>query len=197
MYQLIDRFCRWLDGLMAAGLAVMVLLVFGNVVLRYVFNSGITVSEELSRWAFVWITFLGALVALKDKGHLGTDIVVALLPRLGQQACLIVSRALMLVLCGGILQGSWQQLRINWDVQAPVTGLSMGWFYAPGVVFAVCGAVLLALELVRILRGVLADSPAETVAAAASALDTTVHTAETPEANRIVPTCRRAKGARQ
>ena len=54
----------------------MVVLVFGNVVLRYGFNSGITVSEELSRWLFVWLTFLGAIVALREHGHLGTDMLV-------------------------------------------------------------------------------------------------------------------------
>lgn len=37
----------------------MVVLVFTNVVLRYALNSGIAVSEELSRWLFVWLTFLG------------------------------------------------------------------------------------------------------------------------------------------
>ena len=50
----------------------MVVMVFGNVVLRYGFNSGITVSEELSRWLFVWMTFLGAIVALRNArppGH--------------------------------------------------------------------------------------------------------------------------------
>ena len=47
------RYCRLLDGVIAACLAAMVVLVFGNVVLRYGFNSGIAVSEELSRWLFV------------------------------------------------------------------------------------------------------------------------------------------------
>ena len=37
----------------------MVVLVFGNVVLRYAFNSGLTMSEEVSRWLFVWLTFMG------------------------------------------------------------------------------------------------------------------------------------------
>ncbi|MEO5883317.1 MAG: TRAP transporter small permease subunit, partial [Caldimonas sp.] len=45
-------------------LATMVVLVFGNVVLRYGFNSGITASEELSRFLFVWLTFMGAVVGL-------------------------------------------------------------------------------------------------------------------------------------
>jgi TRAP-type C4-dicarboxylate transport system permease small subunit len=52
-------------------LAVMVVLVFDNVVLRYGFNLGITVSEEISRWLFVWLTFLGAIVAMREHGHLG------------------------------------------------------------------------------------------------------------------------------
>ena len=56
MFDLVDRVLRgytherwtcW--GLF---LAVMVVLVFGNVVLRYAFNSGLTMSEEVSRWLF-------------------------------------------------------------------------------------------------------------------------------------------------
>ena len=60
-----DRYCRLLDRTIALLPGLMVVLVFGNVVLRYLANSGITVSEELSRWLFVWMTFLGAIVALK------------------------------------------------------------------------------------------------------------------------------------
>ena len=71
-----NRACRALEAVIAAMLAVMVVLVFGNVVLRYGFNSGITVSEEVSRWLFIWMTFLGAIVALREHGHLGVDMVV-------------------------------------------------------------------------------------------------------------------------
>ncbi|NDY93052.1 TRAP transporter small permease, partial [Ideonella livida] len=60
MDKLLKRYCQALEWALVGLLAVMVVLVFGNVVLRYAFNSGITVSEELSRWAFVWLTFLGA-----------------------------------------------------------------------------------------------------------------------------------------
>ena len=77
MSRLIDGYCRALEYTIAALLAVMVVLVFGNVVLRYGLNSGITVSEEVSRWAFVWLTFLGALVALKEHAHLGSDMPVS------------------------------------------------------------------------------------------------------------------------
>ena len=61
MSRIINGYCRFLEWTIALGLAIMVVLVFGNVVLRYAFNSGITVSEEVSRWLFVWVTFLGAI----------------------------------------------------------------------------------------------------------------------------------------
>jgi len=63
----VDLTCRALSVLMVVFLGMMVVMVFGNVVLRYGFNSGITVSEELSRWLFVWMTFLGSLVAARTS----------------------------------------------------------------------------------------------------------------------------------
>jgi TRAP-type transport system small permease protein len=80
MGRIIDLYCRILKCTIAVCLAVMVVLVFGNVVLRYAFNSGITVSEELSRWLMVWLTFLGAIVALREHAHLGVDTLVRALP---------------------------------------------------------------------------------------------------------------------
>ena len=78
--RLIAGYCTVLTYLLAIALALMVVLVFGNVVLRYAFNSGLTMSEEVSRWLFVWLTFMGAVVALREHGHLGTDALVSRLP---------------------------------------------------------------------------------------------------------------------
>ena len=43
----------------------MTLLIFWQVVCRYVMNNSLTWSEELGRYFFVWITFIGLPVALK------------------------------------------------------------------------------------------------------------------------------------
>ena len=149
----IDRCCRWINVLIALALAVMVLMVFGNVVLRYAFNSGIAVSEEVSRWLFVWITFLGAVVAIREHGHLGTDMLLVKLPPLAQRVCLVVAHGLMLFCTWLLFSGGLAQTRINMDVEAPVTGASVGIFYASGVVFAVASGLLLLLNLWRLLSG--------------------------------------------
>ena len=155
MFALIDRvlrhYARVLDVLGGLCLAVMVVLVFGNVVLRYAFNSGITVSEELSRWLFVWLTFMGAVVALRDNGHLGTDALVSRLPAAGKRACLVVAQLAMLYVSWLLLSGSWAQMLINWETEAPVTGASVGIFYASGVLVGGSGMAILLHGLLRTL----------------------------------------------
>jgi TRAP-type C4-dicarboxylate transport system permease small subunit len=154
----INGYCRLLGALMVLSLAAMVLMVFGNVVMRYGFNSGITLSEELSRWLFVWMTFMGAVVALNERAHLGTDSLISRLPVAGQKACLGLSLLLMLFICWLIFQGSLEQTKINWASTSAVMETSMGYFYASGVVFAVLGAPVLLLNLWRLLSGQMAES---------------------------------------
>ena len=158
MNRLIDGYCRALEIVIALLLALMVVLVFGNVVLRYGFNSGITVSEEVSRWLFVWVTFLGAIVALKEHGHLGSDMLVSRLPTAGKKICLVAGQFLMLYVTWLIFKGSLDQGRINWDVAAPVTGAPLAIVNAAGVVFAISAAVLLLREMWRALSGQLRDA---------------------------------------
>jgi TRAP-type C4-dicarboxylate transport system permease small subunit len=158
MNRWIDRACRGLEGVIAAMLAAMVVLVFGNVVLRYLFNSGITVSEEVSRWLFIWMTFLGAIVALREHGHLGVDMVVQRLPAWAKKICLGLGHLLMLYILWLLLQGSIAQARINWDVTAPTTGASMAIVYLSCVVFAVCAGFLMLLDLLRLFTGKMSEA---------------------------------------
>jgi TRAP-type transport system small permease protein len=153
MTHLVEAYFKLLKILIALFLAIMVVLVFGNVVLRYAFNSGITVSEEVSRWLFVWLTFLGAIVAMREHGHLGVDTLVKRLPAWGKRACLVASQVLMLYATWLLLQGSWQQTLINWDVVAPASGLSTGLFYGVGVVFGVSAGLILLADLYRVVTG--------------------------------------------
>lgn len=153
----LDRYCKLLEWLMALALAVMVLLVFGNVVLRYGFNSGISISEEVSRWLFVWLTFLGATVAVKEHAHLGTDFLLVKLPPIVQRICLVVSYLLMLYCTWLLFSGSLTQAQINWDVEAPVSGASVAIFYASGVFFAASSGLMLLRQLWQVLSGQVRD----------------------------------------
>jgi TRAP-type C4-dicarboxylate transport system permease small subunit len=156
--RIVEAYFHLLKFLIAAFLAVMVVLVFGNVFLRYAFNTGITSSEELSRLLFVWLTFLGAIVALREHGHLGVDVLVKRLPTGGKKLCLVLGHLLMLYATWLFLTGSWQQTLINLEVASPATGFSMGLLYAPGVVFSISAGLILLHDLYRMLTGRLGEA---------------------------------------
>jgi TRAP-type C4-dicarboxylate transport system permease small subunit len=153
-----DRLFKALDALLAALLVAMVAMVFGNVVLRYAFNSGIVVSEELSRFCFVWLTFLGAIAAMRDNAHLGMDTVVARLPRRGKLACLAASQLLIVGCCAMLAWGTWRQHEVNATNMAPVTGLSMIWVFGIGYVVALAIGLQALIRLARIACGRIADA---------------------------------------
>lgn len=163
MSKIADAYFGLIKILIAVCLVVMVVLVFGNVVLRYGFNSGITESEELSRLLFVWMTFLGAILALRDHGHLGMDMLVNRLPKAGKMACFFGSHLIMLYVTWLLLEGSWEQTIINIDVAAPSTGLSMGLFYGVGIVFGVSVITILLVNLARAVTGRMSDRDLVTV----------------------------------
>jgi TRAP-type C4-dicarboxylate transport system permease small subunit len=153
----IDAYCWLLNWVIAISLAVMVVLVFGNVVMRYGFNSGITLSEELSRWLFIWMTFMGAVIALKEHGHLGTDMLIGKLGPVGKKLCLGLSHLLMLFVCWLLFKGAYDQAVINLETTSAVMEVSMAWVYAPGVLFAVLGGLIILTEFFRLLTGQIRD----------------------------------------
>ncbi len=158
MQRIVDGYFTCLKVAIVACLALMVILVFGNVVLRYAFNLGITMSEELSRFLFVWLTFLGAIVAFREHGHLGVDMVVSRLSPAGKRACLIVSQALMLFVTWLFLKGSWEQTLINLDVRSPSAGISMGLFYGVGLIFSISVGVMLLYDFYRVVTGRMSEA---------------------------------------
>lgn len=153
MQRALDLYCSLIKVLAVACLAGMVILVFGNVVLRYGFNSGIVVSEEVSRWLLVWLTFLGAIVALREHRHLGIDTFVRRLSPQGKRVVFVINYALMLYADWLLLLGSWRQMILTASDRSPAASLPVGIFYASGVVFGVSAAVILLYDAGRVLFG--------------------------------------------
>uniref|UniRef100_C5CZC5 TRAP transporter small permease protein n=1 Tax=Variovorax paradoxus (strain S110) TaxID=543728 RepID=C5CZC5_VARPS len=153
-----DALTRCLEIVMVLCMVVMLAMVFGNVLLRLFFNSGIDLSEEIPRYAFVWMTFLGAIVGMRRRAHLGVDMLVQALPALGRRICWGISQAVMLVCCGYIVYGTWLQHDIIAGTSSPVAQISTLWVF--GVSYLTGGAIgLICLSnLVRLLAGKVEES---------------------------------------
>lgn len=150
----IQKMVEWVIGLL---LAAMVVMVFGNAAGRYLFNSGLAASEELSRLAFVWLVFLGAVVGVRERAHVGVDMLLLRMPRRGKLVCLVVCNLLILYALWLLAQGSWLQTIVGLNSHLPVTGVPLAAFALAGLVAAVLMGLLYAGDLLRALTGRLDD----------------------------------------
>lgn len=153
MRQIVALYFASLRVAIALLLAAMVILVFANVILRYALNSGLTISEEMSRLAFVWLIFLGAAVALREHSHIGIDTMIRALPPRIAKACVLFGYLLMSLACALLLQGAWTQSVLTWGAVTPAAGISMAWFMIPAVVFSFTALLHLGGETIAIVSG--------------------------------------------
>lgn len=158
MQRLIHYFFKVLELLVVLCLFAMVVMVFGNVVMRYAFNSGIQISEEMSRYAFIWLTYLGAMIAMREGGHLGVDTLIRKLPLLGKKICFFLSQSLMLFCNSLFLWGTYKMHDLQVTNISPVAGVSMIWIYGIGYVVAIVMGTFNIVKLVRLFSGTLVES---------------------------------------
>lgn len=161
MQKTIDSTIHWfykgLELLIVLCLLAMVVMVFGNVVLRYAFNTGITISDEMSRYCFIWLTYIGAMVAMREKGHLGVDTLVKHLGLKGKKVCLFLSEAIMLGVNILFFIGTFKMHDLQVTNISPVVGMSMIWVYGIGYIVAVVMAIMNVNVIYRLLTGQLTE----------------------------------------
>jgi len=159
--QAIDTSIYWfyklLELLVVVCMVAMVVMVFGNVVLRYAFNSGISVSDEMSRYCFIWLTYIGAMLAMHEGGHLGVDTLIKHLPILGKKLCLFLSEALMLFCNVLFFMGTFEMHELQVSNVSPVVGISMIWVYGIGYIVSVVMAIINLNVLFRLVTGRLTE----------------------------------------
>lgn len=141
-------FVRLNQWLIVVLMAVMAALVFANVVSRYVFNVSIIWVEELTQYQMIWITYLGAGLALREGRHVAVDILQDWLPAaLRRLARALIWLAMALFLAALVYFGV-QIAAFTWDQETPVMNIPTG---IPYLAIPIGAAVFL-LHLVLFAR---------------------------------------------
>lgn len=98
---LADRLLSWAEVTFVGGaLAFSSLLLFINVVLRYLFLAPISWAEELTLYLMAWIVFVGSSVAIRTRGHIAIDLLPLALSPLARRRLALAITFLMLVFLG-------------------------------------------------------------------------------------------------
>ena len=131
-------------AVLIAIVAVMTGVVFLQVLYRYVFSQPLQWSEELARYLFVWLSIIGAALALQKKGHFGLDLFYKMLSTRLQRfikfaVVLLMGIVIFVILFHGIILVQKTALQ-----ESPAMGISMAWAYASLPV----GGALMAIHLI-------------------------------------------------
>ena len=109
-------------------LAAMAVMVFANVALRFATDYSILWVEEASRFTMVWLTFIGAGLALRHGGHIGIDTLQQTAPRLAP-AIRGVIVALMACFFAAMVVIGLRYASLTWAQTTPVLEVPVGAVY--------------------------------------------------------------------
>lgn len=144
------RFFRWLDSVlrlvMVVILAALIITVASNVVGRFVFNESIAASDELSRFLFIWVIFLGAALAHLHREHIAVDLLVRKLPEPLQRAVTVLQELLIGAVLIALLISAQNVMELTYGV-SPLLRVPLNWVNAS---VPVCAAVMLIVTVYRI-----------------------------------------------
>ncbi|MAU46413.1 MAG: C4-dicarboxylate ABC transporter substrate-binding protein [Yangia sp.] len=157
---------RLLEAMVALLLFALVAMVFTNVMMRFFFNSGIVVTEELSRIALSILILTGAVLALIQQRHIAMTLVVDRLPEPAKKAVVALTGAVMLYGNFLLAQGAWMQAKLNFSSNYQISGLPSATIYVAATLAGTALALVVAGRMVLILSG---RMPADKFFQAASA----------------------------
>lgn len=152
-------FFKLIDVALVLLLAAMTAMVFMNVVLRYGFGSGLDISEEMSRFCFVWLIFLGAMSASRMNMHMGFDLVVISVGPMARRVLLTIANGLVLGVCALIFSGTIMQWHVNATNSAPVSGMPMIWLFGIALPMSIVIGLISGLRMLGYASGRLTDLP--------------------------------------
>ncbi len=129
MKRVIDAYCRLLTWLMVATVAILVVPVSLQIVARYTQAIPSYIwTEEMSRFLFIWMVMLGAMIGVREGTHFEVDI----WPELGRRAnaaLRVVSHLFVLVFALVFLFWGIQFVQFGWYQESELAELPMPFIF--------------------------------------------------------------------
>jgi TRAP-type C4-dicarboxylate transport system permease small subunit len=149
MLERLERlFVRLNQILVGVMMGIMFVLVFINVVTRYAFGFSFATTEEISTFLMIWITYLGAGLALREGRHAAIDIFQDLLPEKARRAVRISLGMLILVFFAALAYYGIKIAQFGWAQETWATQIPRGIPY----LCVPIGAAAFVLHLILMFR---------------------------------------------
>lgn len=152
MNKFMDKLFKGVDYFTGILTGLMVLFVFLNVVLRTFFNSGLTWSEELARYLFVFVTYIGAVSAMRVNGHLGVDTLISRMKPQIQMLMYIVSQLLIAGIMCILVVGTQKMVMQNINSHTAALGISYAVLYGVGFITGIAIALMAVANIIYAIK---------------------------------------------
>ncbi|MGB3955763.1 MAG: TRAP transporter small permease [Brooklawnia sp.] len=156
MTSAMDKLFRGIQILIAIFLAVMIVLTFTNVVLRFVFSTGFAWSEEVARICFIYLVYLGTIDAFRDNRHLGVELLVERVGQRAQKVLYFAIQGIVIWMMALLATGSFSLARQGLNDRWVATGYPLFLISGIGVV---TGVAIILLALSNIYRMLVNKEP--------------------------------------
>ena len=100
-----DFLDRLEEGFMATALAIMTVLTFIQVILRYIFGTGWVWSLEATTYTFAWLVLIGRSYCVRERAHIAVDLVVGRLPATTRRVVMLAAIGLCVTYCALMIYG--------------------------------------------------------------------------------------------
>ena len=124
-----DHLLRACKYIIISIVGLLAVILIAAVFYRYALNNAIAWSEEASKYLMVWLTFLGAPIALRHAAHINIDLLVKLFSPRGRQAFYLVINLVIIATMGILLWKGWAFAELGARQVASSFNLSMVWMY--------------------------------------------------------------------
>jgi len=143
---------RILQGLVFISFALMVVLVFAQVVTRYLTDSSLTWSEELSRFIMVWMVYLASILTYNAQQHIVVDALISQLHGLVRTVLLLLNKVAVMVFVTFVVTGAYQFLPTTAIQKSPANSIVMAHVYVVIPISLFCIGVLTIRDIVVLIQ---------------------------------------------
>lgn len=127
---------RWIDehieeAFLVIFSVIMVVVIALQVFMRYVMDASLTWSEELARYCFIWLVYLGISYGVKKQRHIKVDVMLLLLSNKGKIILNIIANLLFLYFAFFVVQYGYDiaDKLLGWGQRSPALQIPMGFIY--------------------------------------------------------------------
>jgi TRAP-type C4-dicarboxylate transport system permease small subunit len=146
MRRVYDGLIKLFEWILFALFALLVIVVFMNVFSRFALENSLPWAEELSRFLFVWITFIGAVLVNKKFEHMRLDLLITTLPKTMSDVFEVLISLLAAVVLYILLRGGYTMMIENLDFVSPALEIPYGFINA---IVPVCSLIMFFQTIAR------------------------------------------------